>query len=67
MDCARIEPKKTRSCSRLDSWIVHGLEMLDWWIAPGLSPKNEELFRMGLVDRRRMGGVRLVDRARVEP
>ena len=42
-------------------------EVFDWWIAPALSPKNKELFQIGLVDRPRVGGVQLVDRARVEP
>ena len=36
-----------------------------WPVARGL--KNEELFRIGLVDRPCAGGVRLVDRGHVEP
>ena len=47
---------KTRSFSGFDLWIV-----LEW------SPKNKDLFRIGIVDRPCMEGVSHVDRPRVEP
>ena len=37
------------------------------WIVPAWSPKNKDLFRIGLVDCPRVRDVRLVDRPRVEP
>ena len=42
--------------------LVHPTREPNLW-----SLKNKELFRIGLVDRPRVGGVRLVDHPRVEP
>ena len=52
-----------------DAWtrIVDQTCSLDLWTVPAWNLKNKELFRIGLVDRPRVGGVRLVDRPRVEP
>ena len=47
----------------LDLWT----RLVDPTRGPNLwSLKNKELFRIGLVDRPRVGGVQLVDRPRVE-
>ena len=50
MDPTR-EALQTRSCSGLDSWIVHVWKVFDSWIVPVWSLKNEELFliRLGIV------------------
>ena len=41
-----------------------GVQIVD---QPAWSLKNEEFFRIGVVDRLRVVGVQLVDRPRVEP
>ena len=63
---------KTMSCSGLDSWIVRlvdpnrGPDSFTRLIHLTLGPdswslKNKQLFRIGLVDQRREGGVQLVE------
>ena len=45
----------------------HAWEVFDSWVVSMWSLKNKELFRIGLVDCQRVGGVPFVDCPHIEP